>query len=152
VSANGPTQPRIGTTLGRFEPTPRQIQGSARPCLAQTSDGGADDAGRPDRRVSKSQASRVQRPDDLRAIVQASMLGPRTLKRQLQGTAKHVIWIDEDAPMDAYTEALMRTMMTNGLVMVHVYPLEWVHRACSVVHRRSREDLNLLALPGICRA
>jgi terminase large subunit-like protein len=30
-------------------------------------------------------------------------------RKAFQGTAKHVIWIDEEAPMDLYTEARMRT-------------------------------------------
>jgi phage terminase large subunit-like protein len=44
-------------------------------------------------------------------------------RAKFQGTAKHVIWIDEEAPMDVYTEALMRTMTTDGIVMVTFTPL-----------------------------
>ena len=45
-----------------------------------------------------------------------------------QGTSKHVIWIDEEAPMPVYVEALMRTMTVSGtdrggIVMVTFTPL-----------------------------
>jgi phage terminase large subunit-like protein len=40
-----------------------------------------------------------------------------------QGTSRHVIWIDEEAPMPVYVEALMRTMTVNGIVMVTFTPL-----------------------------
>ena len=35
-------------------------------------------------------------------------------REAFQGTSKHVIWIDEEAPMDVYVEALMRTMTVAG--------------------------------------
>jgi phage terminase large subunit-like protein len=45
-----------------------------------------------------------------------------------QGTAKHVIWLDEEPPMDVYTEALLRTMAAGsfqgGLVMCTFTPLQ----------------------------
>lgn len=41
-----------------------------------------------------------------------------------EGTAKHVIWFDEEPPMDVYGEALIRTATTNGLLLVTFTPLE----------------------------
>lgn len=41
-----------------------------------------------------------------------------------QGTAKHVIWLDEECPMDVYEECLLRTMTVDGLVYVTATPLQ----------------------------
>ncbi len=40
-----------------------------------------------------------------------------------QGTEKDVIWLDEEPPLDVYTECLMRTMTNNGMVMCTFTPL-----------------------------
>lgn len=40
-----------------------------------------------------------------------------------EGTAQHVIWPDEECPLDVYGECLMRTATTNGLVMLTFTPL-----------------------------
>ena len=45
-------------------------------------------------------------------------------KRQsFQGTAKHVVWLDEECPMDVYSECLLRTLTTQGLVICTFTPL-----------------------------
>ncbi len=41
-----------------------------------------------------------------------------------QGTAKDIIWLDEEPPMDVYTECLMRTMTTGGQVLATFTPLK----------------------------
>jgi phage terminase large subunit-like protein len=41
-----------------------------------------------------------------------------------QGTAKHVIWLDEEPPMDVYGECLIRTATTNGIIMLTFTPLK----------------------------
>lgn len=41
-----------------------------------------------------------------------------------EGTEKHGIWLDEEPPLDIYTECLVRTMTTNGLIMITFTPLE----------------------------
>lgn len=41
-----------------------------------------------------------------------------------QGSDIDVIWLDEECPMDIYTECLIRTMTTNGLVMLTFTPLQ----------------------------
>lgn len=41
-----------------------------------------------------------------------------------EGTAKHVIWLDEEPPSDIYGECLIRTMTTRGIVYLTFTPLE----------------------------
>ena len=40
-----------------------------------------------------------------------------------EGTAQHVIWDDEEPPMDVYGEQLIRTATTNGIIMLTFTPL-----------------------------
>jgi len=40
-----------------------------------------------------------------------------------QGSEQDVIWLDEEPPLDIYTECLLRTMTNNGLVMITFTPL-----------------------------
>lgn len=40
-----------------------------------------------------------------------------------QGTEIDIIWLDEEPPMDIYSEALIRTMTTGGIVMLTFTPL-----------------------------
>jgi phage terminase large subunit-like protein len=40
-----------------------------------------------------------------------------------QGTEQHGIWLDEEPPLSIYSEALMRTMTTNGMVMLTFTPM-----------------------------
>ena len=44
-------------------------------------------------------------------------------RQAFQGTSQHVIWLDEECPMDIYTECLLRTMTTNGIVYLTATPL-----------------------------
>ena len=39
------------------------------------------------------------------------------------GTAKHVVWCDEEPPLDIYNECVIRTMTTNGIVYTTATPL-----------------------------
>lgn len=41
-----------------------------------------------------------------------------------EGTEKHGGWLDEEPPMDIYSECLMRTMTTDGLMLLTFTPLE----------------------------
>jgi phage terminase large subunit-like protein len=41
-----------------------------------------------------------------------------------EGTARHVVWFDEEPPMEVYGEALIRTATTNGLIILTFTPLE----------------------------
>jgi len=40
-----------------------------------------------------------------------------------QGTSQHVILLDEESPLDIYTECLLRTMTTDGIIMATFVPL-----------------------------
>lgn len=40
-----------------------------------------------------------------------------------QGTEQHGVWLDEEPPLNIYSEALIRTMTTNGLVMLTFTPM-----------------------------
>lgn len=44
-------------------------------------------------------------------------------RSKFQGTAKHVIWLDEECPSDVYSECLLRLMTTNGILLFTFTPL-----------------------------
>jgi len=44
-------------------------------------------------------------------------------RKSFQGTAKEVIWLDEECSMEIYTECLLRTMTTEGLMILTFTPL-----------------------------
>lgn len=44
-------------------------------------------------------------------------------REAFQGTAQDFIWLDEEPPEDIYTECLLRTMTTGGLVCLTFTPL-----------------------------
>lgn len=49
-------------------------------------------------------------------------------REAFQGTAQHVIWLDEEPPMDIYTECLLRTAKTSdfpgGIILLTYTPLK----------------------------
>lgn len=45
-------------------------------------------------------------------------------REAFQGTAKHIVWLDEEPPEDIYTECLMRTLTVEGLLMLTFTPVE----------------------------
>ncbi len=45
-------------------------------------------------------------------------------RKKFQGTAKHVVWLDEEPDQPVYSECLLRVMTTSGLVMLTFTPLE----------------------------
>jgi phage terminase large subunit-like protein len=44
-------------------------------------------------------------------------------RRKFQGTAKHVVWLDEEPPADVYDECMLRLMTTDGLMLCTFTPL-----------------------------
>lgn len=55
-----------------------------------------------------------------------SVLGLKSYDQRreaFQGTEKHVIWLDEEPPLAIYTECLLRTMTTSGLIICTFTPL-----------------------------
>ena len=56
-----------------------------------------------------------------------SVLGFKTYaqgRESFEGTAKAVVWLDEEPPEDVYTEALYRTATTNGITLITFTPLQ----------------------------
>ena len=47
-------------------------------------------------------------------------------REAFQGTSMHVIWLDEEPPEDIYTECLLRTITTNGILYTTFTPLQGV--------------------------
>lgn len=47
-------------------------------------------------------------------------------RKAFEGTEQDVIWLDEEPPMDVYGECLIRTMTTQGLIMVTFTPLDGI--------------------------
>jgi phage terminase large subunit-like protein len=55
-----------------------------------------------------------------------SLLGLKSYdqgRKAFQGTGKHVVWLDEEPPMDVYNECLIRTATLHGLAMLTFTPL-----------------------------
>lgn len=47
-------------------------------------------------------------------------------RRVFQGTAKHLIWLDEECPEDVYGECLIRTATTRGIIPTTFTPLKGI--------------------------
>ena len=45
-------------------------------------------------------------------------------RKSFEGTEQDLVWLDEEPPLDVYSECLVRTMTTNGLVLLTFTPLE----------------------------
>jgi phage terminase large subunit-like protein len=45
-------------------------------------------------------------------------------RESFQGTEKDVVWLDEEPPLDIYTECLLRTMTNDGMVLCTFTPLQ----------------------------
>jgi len=43
-----------------------------------------------------------------------------------EGTERHVIWFDEECPLDVYGEALIRTATTGGIILITFTPLDGI--------------------------
>ena len=44
-------------------------------------------------------------------------------RAKFQGTAKHVVWLDEEPPADVYAESILRTATLDGIIMLTFTPL-----------------------------
>ena len=56
-----------------------------------------------------------------------STLGMKSYEQgrgSFEGTSQHVIWLDEECPMDVYGECLIRLMTTKGVLLLTFTPLE----------------------------
>jgi phage terminase large subunit-like protein len=45
-------------------------------------------------------------------------------RKIFQGTEEDIIWLDEEVPEDVYAEALIRTMTTDGILLMTFTPLQ----------------------------
>ena len=45
-------------------------------------------------------------------------------RKAFEGEERHVVWLDEEPPLDIYTECLLRTMTVNGLIICTFTPME----------------------------
>lgn len=55
-----------------------------------------------------------------------SLLGLKSYdqgRKAFQGTGRHVIWLDEEPPMDVYNECLIRTATLDGIALLTFTPL-----------------------------
>lgn len=58
---------------------------------------------------------------------EASTLGLKSYQQgrgAFEGTEKHGIWLDEEPDLGVYTECLIRTMTTDGMILITFTPLE----------------------------
>jgi len=49
-------------------------------------------------------------------------------RKVFQGTAKEMIWMDEEPPMDIYQECMLRTLTTKGIILLTFTPLQGMSR------------------------
>lgn len=56
-------------------------------------------------------------------ISQVSLKSYDQRRESFQGTEKDFIWLDEEPPIDIYTECLLRTMTNNGIIYLTFTPL-----------------------------
>lgn len=76
--------------------------------------------------------AKVGVPDAIEVVYVQHVSGGRSMltfksfdqrREGFQGTEQDVIWLDEEPPLDVYTECLLRTMTTNGVVYITFTPL-----------------------------
>lgn len=59
-------------------------------------------------------------------------------REKFQATARHLIWCDEEPPLDVYIEMLLRTMTTDGLVLSTFTPLKGVSETVLYLQEQQR--------------
>lgn len=62
-------------------------------------------------------------------------------REAFQGDEQHVVWNDEEPPIEVYTEALMRTMTTDGIVMTTFTPLNGYSEVIRLFLEKEVEEL-----------
>lgn len=60
-------------------------------------------------------------------------------RKAFEGTARHWIWLDEEPPQDIYSECLIRTATTDGLVFCTFTPLEGATEVVTAFLEESEE-------------
>ena len=80
-----------------------------------------------------------------------SMLGLKSYQQgrgSFEGTAQHLIHLDEEPPQDVYTECLTRTATTGGLVLITFTPLEGTTEMVDDFVKKSDEGINFMVQAG----
>ncbi len=67
-------------------------------------------------------------------------------REKWQGTAKHLVWFDEEPPEDIYIEGLARTNSTKGMVMLSFTPLKGLSNVVLRFWKEVREDCGLVMM------
>ena len=65
-------------------------------------------------------------------------------REKFQATARHLVWCDEEPPLEIYTEILLRTMTTGGLVLSTFTPLKGM--STTVLHIKQQAEEGLAAV------
>lgn len=60
-------------------------------------------------------------------------------REAFQATARHVIWLDEEPPLSVYSEALTRTMTTQGIVMTTFTPLKGMSETVMFLEKKYQD-------------
>ena len=60
-------------------------------------------------------------------------------RESFQATTRDVVWLDEEPPLAIYTEALTRTMTTNGIVYMTFTPLKGVSETVMFLEDQAKE-------------
>lgn len=58
-------------------------------------------------------------------------------RKKFQGTSQHVIHLDEEPPLDVYTECLLRILDCSGIVYTTMTPLSGMTKVCQKFMRNS---------------
>lgn len=60
-------------------------------------------------------------------------------REAFQATERDVIWLDEECPLDVYAECVIRTMTTQGIVMMTFTPLKGVTDTVLSIQKKAAE-------------
>jgi phage terminase large subunit-like protein len=69
-------------------------------------------------------------------------------RESFQGTAKHLVWVDEECPFDIYLECLTRTMTTRGIIYLTFTPLQGLTETVLHFMPAIRLDADSAPVPG----
>jgi phage terminase large subunit-like protein len=62
-------------------------------------------------------------------------------RKSFEGTEQRLVWLDEEPPLDVYSECLIRTMTTDGIVMLTFTPMAGWSDVVSLFLEDAKKDL-----------
>src|SRR5215469_7453716 len=71
-------------------------------------------------------------------------------RESFQGTNRDLVWLDEEADRTIYVECLLRTMTTNGLLMLTFTPLLGMTDICRDFLERQDSDTGKHCVQATC--